>query len=161
LAQFTIYNENGEILRIGSCPESMVDIQAQEGEFMLPVEATLDQHKVVDGQVVDKTQEEFNEYRIVQQSMRKPFVVGTETDKELNQIISNHFYGLVDVVQWRVENYALLRKAFYLSVDNFIDAQVKKKYKKKYGTDGDSQEEAYLDQCESVKLRFPKEYKHI
>lgn len=158
MAQFTIYNENGEILRIGSCPESMVDIQAQEGEFMLPVEATLDQHKVVDGQVVDKTQEEFNEYRIVQQSMRKPFVVGTETDEELSQTISEHFYGLVDPEQYRIEHYVWIREKFYPHIGDYLDAQVKSRSTKDdERIKGKEQLATYDAACWAVKERFPKE----
>jgi len=157
MGNFIIYNTEGYILRTGSCPDSMIKNQIVDGEFVISGEADQETQKIVNHLVFDKTQTEIDEYRLTRQHMKRLYFTGVENDKELNQIISDHFYALIDVVQWRVENYALLRKAFYPPIDNFNDAQVKKKHTDKYGVEGADQEELYLIECEAVKLRFPKE----
>jgi len=157
MGNFTVYNAFDEILRTGSGPDECIPLQAQTDEFVIAQTVNPETQKIVDHLVFDKTQTEIDEYRLTRQHMKRLYFTGVENDKELNQIISDHFYALIDVVQWRVENYALLRKAFYPPIDNFNDAQVKKKHTDKYGVEGADQEELYLIECEAVKLRFPKE----
>lgn len=53
MKNFIVYTNDGSIVRTGSCPSSMFDLQAQDGEFILegvaPDEAN---YKVLDGRVV-------------------------------------------------------------------------------------------------------------
>jgi len=51
---FIVYNKAGDILRTGTCVEGDLDLQADEGEFVMEGEANDDLHIIVDGQVVDK-----------------------------------------------------------------------------------------------------------
>lgn len=53
----------------------------------------------------------------------------------------------VDVGAWKKENYAILRKAFYPQMTDYMDAVVK----------GDTEaQQSYIDECLAVKERFPK-----
>lgn len=53
----------------------------------------------------------------------------------------------VDIEAWKKENYAILRKAFYPQMTDYMDAVVK----------GDTEaQKAYIDACLAVKERFPK-----
>lgn len=64
MTKFTVYDATGQILRSGSVPDDMVDIQAQEGEFILrEIEACSDKQYVVNGQVHDFTQTELQTKR--------------------------------------------------------------------------------------------------
>ena len=52
-----------------------------------------------------------------------------------------------DVEAWKKENYAILRKAFYPQMTDYMDAVVK----------GDEEaQKAYIDACLAIKERFPK-----
>ena len=50
---FVVHNALGEILRSGSCPASMLSIQAEEGQFVVEGVADDTQYYVADGQIVD------------------------------------------------------------------------------------------------------------
>lgn len=53
----------------------------------------------------------------------------------------------VDVEAWKKENYAILRKAFYPQMADYMDAVVK----------GDTEaQQSYIEACLAVKERFPK-----
>lgn len=73
-------------------------------------------------------------------------------DEAENDIIETklvHIYEEVDVdvEAWKKENYAILRKAFYPNMAEYLDAVVK----------GDEEaQQAYIDACLAVKERFPK-----
>ena len=54
MSNFIIYNSDGKILRTGSCPASHVEIQANDGEFVMSGDADDSLHMVVDGQVVQQ-----------------------------------------------------------------------------------------------------------
>lgn len=55
MAKFTIYNPaTGEIIRSGSCTESDVELQPQEGEALVRGAANDLLHYVVDGVIVDR-----------------------------------------------------------------------------------------------------------
>jgi len=58
MSRFIIYNEAGNILRFGLCPEEAVEAQAGEGEFVMEGVANDITQKVVDGLIVDKTPQE-------------------------------------------------------------------------------------------------------
>ncbi|KKN57531.1 hypothetical protein LCGC14_0561480 [marine sediment metagenome] len=53
-----IHDAQGAILRIVTCPASMADIQAGTGEFILEGDADDLKHKIIRGQIVNKTSEE-------------------------------------------------------------------------------------------------------
>ena len=53
----------------------------------------------------------------------------------------------VDVEAWKKENYAILLKAFYPRMEDYMDAVVK----------GDTEaQQSYIEACLAVKERFPK-----
>lgn len=56
--EFIVFNQEGEILRTGSCPEEMLSVQAQPGEFAIEGSAKDLTQYVVDGVVYDYTQAE-------------------------------------------------------------------------------------------------------
>jgi hypothetical protein len=51
---FVIYNSEGTILRTGSCPDSMFDMQCGDNESILEGAANDETQYVVDGVIVDK-----------------------------------------------------------------------------------------------------------
>jgi len=55
MKNFIIYNEEGAILRTGTCQDSTFNRQAHEGEFVIEGMANDVTQKVVGGKVVDKT----------------------------------------------------------------------------------------------------------
>ena len=59
--QFAIYDDHGAILRTGSCPPFMLDLQIRDGEHLLEGRADARRQKVVGGKVVDKSAEEMAE----------------------------------------------------------------------------------------------------
>lgn len=54
MINFIVYNSDGDILRTGLAPESQVDLQAGDGEFVMRGMADDSKHKIVDGEIVDK-----------------------------------------------------------------------------------------------------------
>ncbi len=55
---YIIYNASGKILRTGSCPASMFELQKREDQFIIEGKADGRIKKIVDGKVVDKTPQE-------------------------------------------------------------------------------------------------------
>ena len=55
---FIIYNSTGTILRTGSCPNSMLSIQAQNGETVIEGVANDQTQYIADGEVTDYTTEQ-------------------------------------------------------------------------------------------------------
>ena len=59
MKNYIVYNRDGEILRTGMCPDSMVRIQAQgEGELVMEGKANDIEHKIINGKIIRKTEEE-------------------------------------------------------------------------------------------------------
>ncbi|GEM_PF-3064399 len=153
MTPFTICDATGKIIRSGICLGADLELQAQVGEFVLPKESNHSVHKVVDGQIVEKTSED----KLPAQYKTPVAMTGEETDTELNQQISDHFFGLVNPVEYRKENYASIRAKFYPDfMDTFADAQVKIS-KTETQTEGQAQLDQYYTACLAVKTRFPKE----
>lgn len=73
-------------------------------------------------------------------------------DEEDNDIIETRLVNVyeeieVDVNAWKIENYAILRKAEYPPIEDYMDALVK----------GDEEAmEAYKEKCLAVKAKYPK-----
>jgi len=82
-------------------------------------------------------------------------------DVELNQVIQNYLYdnGISKTVaQWRVENYAQLRRWAYPDPAELNDAQIKiNSGIEELEAEGQQQLENYVSNCLDVKTRFPKE----
>jgi len=55
---YIVYNTAGKILRTGSCPASMLEMQAHPGEKVIEGRANDYYQKMVGDKVVDKTPEE-------------------------------------------------------------------------------------------------------
>lgn len=79
-------------------------------------------------------------------------VVGQDIDG--NDIIESHFvniYNPIDVAaqaaQWKLDNYRVLRRAYYPPMSDYLDAVVK--------NDAVAQQ-AYIDACLAVKAKYPK-----
>lgn len=53
MTAFAIYNDDGQILRTGSCPESDLHLKADEGEHIFIGYADELRHKIIDGQIVE------------------------------------------------------------------------------------------------------------
>ena len=58
MKNYIIYNRDGGILRTGICPDDMMKIQVQEGELVMEGKANDIEHKIINGEIVRKTEEE-------------------------------------------------------------------------------------------------------
>jgi hypothetical protein len=54
MIDYIIYDDNGQILRTGKCPQSMLDAQCGENENIIQGIAQDDKHQIIDGLIVDK-----------------------------------------------------------------------------------------------------------
>ena len=54
MIDYIIYNDAGDILRTGKCPENMINSQRGQGEYVMQGIAKDDCHKIEDGNIVDK-----------------------------------------------------------------------------------------------------------
>ena len=54
MKQFIVYNSDGDILRTGSCPDNMFELQAGDGEFVIDGIADDATKRIIDGVIVDK-----------------------------------------------------------------------------------------------------------
>lgn len=80
------------------------------------------------------------------------------SDVVLNQFISDYFYGQEDVVKWRKDNYAMLRKWAYPPIEDGIDAKLRLRAVDESTRDrGQAELNQYDALCWAVKARFPKE----
>ncbi len=63
MKNYIVYNLEGKILRTGSCPDDMMEIQAHENEFVMEGIADDVKHRIKDGEIIEhiKTQEEIEE----------------------------------------------------------------------------------------------------
>lgn len=55
MSDFIIYDATGRILRTGSAPDDMIEIQAQDGEFLMETTANASTHYVLEGEVTAYT----------------------------------------------------------------------------------------------------------
>ena len=56
MKKFTIYNSDGEILRVGTCSDRDFLLQAQADEFVIEGFANQETQKVVNDKIVDKNE---------------------------------------------------------------------------------------------------------
>ena len=54
MKQFIIYNSDGDILRTGTCPDNMFDLQANDGEYVIEGVADDETKRISNGGIVDK-----------------------------------------------------------------------------------------------------------
>lgn len=156
--EFIVYNnETEEVLRTGSSPESMLSLQAGEGETVIEGVIHLDTQKIDNGQIVSRTTTEQDDYLYQQRLTRFPEIQGITDEELFNQVIHDHFLGRVDVTQWRIVNYSILRTLFYPPMTEYVDAQAKLSSSdpviKQAGQD---QLDQYNRDSLAVKARFPK-----
>ena len=57
---YIVYNKDGNILRTGVCPESMVQLQVGIDEFVIEGIANDMEDKIVEGKIVRKSEAEIN-----------------------------------------------------------------------------------------------------
>lgn len=63
MKNYVVFNGEGEILRIGICPDDMLKIQARNGELVLEGIANDVEHQVSNGKVERKSQEAIDDYK--------------------------------------------------------------------------------------------------
>lgn len=155
--KFTIYNKDGVILRVGDARPNMVSAQVQEGEYILKgVHANAKIHKIIDGQITEKTIEELKE-----ETFKKPFnfrrLNKSMTDAGIITEIKKVYGDDLDIKEFVEKHYDRLRTIFYPNTIEYIDAQIKlSSTDKKTQKIGQKQLDKYLADCLAVKARFPK-----
>ena len=81
-------------------------------------------------------------------------------DQAINDYLSGDYYKgqATTVAQWRVDNYAQLRRWAYPPLAEYNDAQTKiNSGVSSLETEGQQQLASYVSACLDVKTRFPKE----
>lgn len=53
MKNYIVYDSAGEILRTGACPDEMVEMQAQDGEFVMEGRADDSRNYVLKGEIVE------------------------------------------------------------------------------------------------------------
>ena len=100
----------------------------------------------------------WNDYNFKQVENTIPKFDTALDDIDLDVSINEYFLGKVDVVQWRIDNYTVLRKRFYPKAEVYLDAMVKINSKDiELATEGQAQLNKYYTDCLAVKTRFVKE----
>lgn len=54
MINFIVYNSDGDILRTGTCPDNMIDLQAGDGEYVIEGVASDVTNRISNGDIVDK-----------------------------------------------------------------------------------------------------------
>lgn len=60
MKNFIVHDINGNILRTGSCPDDMMEIQAGQGELVMEGKANDIEDKIVEGKITRKTEAEID-----------------------------------------------------------------------------------------------------
>lgn len=83
--QYIVYNNSGEILRTGYCPNNMLLLQAYRNESVIEGKADDLTQKIVNNKVVDKTQAQID----AEKSPEVPFADKQAyiTNGQLNEIL--------------------------------------------------------------------------
>lgn len=148
---YVIYNDLGEIIRSGSTSsENLDDKILNAGEYVLEGVGRAETHKVVDGQIVEKTQEEQDDFRY---DMVKDFYPTLDFTGDIDQQIDDFYVGHVDVQQWKIDNYRWLRRQIYPEIGDQLDALLKYL---KLKSDLEPEITDIISEWESVKDQFPK-----
>jgi hypothetical protein len=116
---YTVYNKiDGEIINNVECNPDQIEIQ-YDSIVSAYIEGTYDRitQKIIGGIAVNKTQEEYDvyQYNLVEGTI--PPITKGLTDAELDIIINDYFHGQEDIIQWKLDNYSILRKRNYLRTD--------------------------------------------
>jgi len=157
---YTIYSKDtGIILKNIECPESMIDVQYNaltHGHL----EGTFDKatQKIIDEEVVSKTQIEQTDYLFTKVENTIPIINNSLTDAELDTFLDSYFIGRMDIKQWKIDHYKILRQKHYPSFEDFVDAYVKINSQiPEWVKQGQNQMDRYTENCLDVKIRFKKE----
>ena len=90
---FIIYNSTGTILRTGSCPNSMLSIQAQNGETVIEGQANQNAQYISDGVVTNYTEAELVSKQNIPYGYKWDIAtmsaVKTLTDEEINTYLGD------------------------------------------------------------------------
>ena len=162
MVDYYVYDiTTGRILRTGSCPSDMVQLQVRDTNEAVSVGTANDKTMhVVDGELIDKTTTEINEEllinRIEYPNLALRQLTKTMTDSKINQALDSYFLGTVDIKAWKIANYKLLREFFYPSTEDYIDAQVKIAQGGNLKLEGQSELNAYTQTCFTIKLKYPQ-----
>jgi hypothetical protein len=161
MKKYIVYDDNGFILRSGSCTDETFDLQAQEGENVIEGEANDKYQMIKNRKVVDKPvkiqQEESikNKFFGIKKFIRSIPIDSSEVD--LNERLEQYFEGKVDINKFKKDNYDLFRKKFYPNYIEFVDANVKLSSEiESVRKEGEKQLGDYYSKCLEVKNRFPK-----
>jgi len=158
IANFVVYDiTTGRIIRTGTCPRELIPLQVtSENEWVMEGTANAATQKIEGTSVVEKSMAEKDEELYTQRVKKFPTHLDVSLpDEELNKQISDYFLGRVDVAQWRLDNYAYLRRRAYPPVTEYIDSQVKMAMSGPEVAEGQKQLATYLAACRAVKERFP------
>jgi len=150
--EYLIYNKCGKILRKVSCPKEMALNQLSKDEFLIEGDINDEEYKIVNKVLVKYSQKELDD-KLFSKRFFPPNITKNLNNQELNLIINKYFLGRVDVKEWRIKNYSALRRIFYPSIEELIDAELKIRSKIEAGED---QRKNYDDKCWEIKKRFPK-----
>lgn len=163
MANFIVYDtQTGEILRTGSCPDSMVEIQAtQEGTAVIQASADpVKQFVDIDTKEItakSDTEQLEDEYQNVKNQIPDLSDINDISDATLNSRIEEFYYSQVTAATWRLERYATLRKSAYSTLADRADASVKlSSGDEDLIAEGQSQLDALNVHDLYVKVRFPK-----
>lgn len=112
---YIVYDENGNILRTGYCPDDHLKFQAGPGEFVMPGEASDAQHMIRNGVVVDRPP----------QPVTAPEPEPAPTWIELRRAAYPPLADLADATYWQSQGDASKMQAYLAAVK-----AVKAKYPK-------------------------------
>jgi len=159
---FIVYNKEGQILRTGSCPQSMVDLQIDKDEFVMEGIADSETMYIKDSKVVNKTKtmldEELLQFRVLHPQLTlKEFSVEM-TSEQIDIVLNDYFMHKIDISIWKKENYKILRKFFYPEITEYVDAVVKQSsIDPTIKAEGDGQRQEYIEKCLMIKQTYKKE----
>jgi len=88
MKRFIVYNSKGQILRTGSCPDSIFFRQAHDGEFVIEGKANDVTQKIVGGKIVNKTPEEIE--------ADNPTPIPVPFEKRPAQITNEQWQGILN-----------------------------------------------------------------
>jgi len=157
--EYTIYNKNtGTIIKTVSCSPNQIEIQYDDS-IEEHIEGTFDKvtQKIINEKAVSKDINDINIYKYNEIKDEYPIINKSLTDVELDTLIDEFFYGQVDVEEWKLNNYSVLRKKFYPDIFEYLDAKVKINSKDNIiKEEGNLQLKKYYDDCNLIKGKYKK-----
>ena len=163
--KYLVINQDGKILRSGITTSTDLAHQAKSGEYAIAIsdndERVIrdDTHKFdfATNNIIELNQVDLDDIGYERVKNKKPKFTGQETDEQINQIITSFYFGKIDPISWKVENYRHMRRFFYPKIEDFIDAQVKiSSQDEALNIIGQAETQAHMEKCLDVKKRFQK-----